>query len=95
MARVAPLDEIPGEPGGMSYADFYATIRPLFWAEPFRPYVVELRNGDKLAVASPGRLTLAGRFGLFISDAPARIVRFSYDQVTRVYAADPVPVGGA
>lgn len=92
--RVIPIDELPAESGVLSYTDFYASVRPHFWADPFRPYVLDLRSGESLEVGSPAQLTLAGRFGTYVSDTPPRIVRFTFDQVTRVRAADPINAAG-
>lgn len=91
--RVVSLDQLPADAGGLSYADFYAAVRPLLWADPYRPFALELRDGTTLAIDRPGRLALAGRFGVFLPPEPAGYVRFTYDQVSRVLA--PAPDGKA
>ena len=91
--RVTPLDELPTNNGGLSYADFYRAVRPLLWREPYQPFTLELRDGTKLLIDSPGRLSLAGRFGVFLPPAAAPIVRFTYDQVVRVSTSDMARAG--
>lgn len=90
IVRITPLDELLGENGGMSYAEFYATVRPLLWQEPYQPFALEFRDGRKLVIDRPGRLALAGRFGVFLPPGAAPLVRFTYDQVTRVVTATPL-----
>ena len=91
--RVTPLDELPAETGGLSYAEFYATVRPLLWRGPYQPFVIELRDGSRLLIDKPGRLSLAGRFGVFLPPGPVPLVRFTYDQVVRVSLADLAKAG--
>ncbi|MBA4063424.1 MAG: hypothetical protein C0501_06870 [Isosphaera sp.] len=93
VARVVPLDQLPGENGGLGYGDFYAAVRPLLWAEPYQPFALELRDGRTLPIDRPGRLALAGRFGVFVPPAAAPAIPFTYDQVARVIP--PVPHGQA
>jgi len=93
IGRVIPLDELPAERGSLSYAEFYATVRPLLWRQPFQPFSLEFRDGTKLVVDSPGRLALAGRFGVFLPPDPTPLVRFTYDQVARVTTSDMARAG--
>ena len=93
IARVAALDELPGENGGMSYTEFYAAVRPLLWHEPFQPFTLEFFDGTRLYIDRPGRLSLAGRFGVFLPPEAAPLVRFTYDQVVRVVATDLARAG--
>ena len=86
--RVRTLDELPGEPGGLSYAEFYETIRPLLWREPYEPFAIEMRDGSRLVIDRPGRLALAGRFGVFLPPGPVPFVRFTFDQVARFSTTD-------
>jgi hypothetical protein len=85
--RVAALDELPGE-GGLSYAEFYAAVRPLLWKEPFQLFTLEVLDGTQLIIDRPGRLSLAGRFGTFLPPGPNPLVRFTYDQVAKVLPSD-------
>jgi hypothetical protein len=91
--QVTPLDELPGENGGLSYGEFYGTVRPLLWREPFQPFVLEFRDGSRLVIDRPGRLSLGGRFGVFMPPGPVPLVRFTYDQVVRVSSADMARAG--
>jgi hypothetical protein len=86
--RVAALDELPAENGGLSYAEFYATVRPLLWREPYQPFSLEFQDGTRLLIDRPGRLSLAGRFGVFMPKGPTPLVRFTYDQVAKVAPVD-------
>ena len=82
--RVVGYDELPAEPGALSYRQFYAAVRPLARAEPFNPFVLELQDGRRLEVDRP-TLLLAGRFGLW-QTAGGPQERFTTDQVARVLA---------
>ena len=93
ITRVIPIDELPGDRGGLSYAAFYATLRPLLWREPFEPFSLELNNGTRLLIDRPGRLSLAGRFGVFLPPDAAPFVRFTYDQVSRISTHDTARAG--
>ncbi len=90
--RVSALDELPGD-GGLSYAEFYAVIRPLLWREPYQPFAIDLRDGTRLLIDRPGCLSLAGRFGVFLPPGPTPLARFTYDQVARVVPVDLVRAG--
>ncbi|MGK3946337.1 hypothetical protein ABK046_49285, partial [Streptomyces caeruleatus] len=61
VARFVPLDELPGENGGLSYREFREAIRPVYRADPFRPYVLELLDGRRLVVNRPDQFLFAGR----------------------------------
>jgi hypothetical protein len=84
--RVVALDELPAD--RLSYADFYAAVRPLLRAEPYQPFLLELFDGTRLVICSPNRLALAGRFGVYLPPNSRPFVHFSYDQVARVDAPD-------
>ena len=90
--RLLPLDELPGD-GGPSYAEFYATVRPLLWAEPYQPFALELKDGTRLLIDRPGRLSLAGRFGTFAPLGPTPLVHFTYDQVAKASTSDLARAG--
>jgi hypothetical protein len=90
---VQPLDELPPEPGRMGYADFYATIRPLLWAEPFESFEIEFYHGERLRIESSGRLALAGRIGVYRSGDRRGLISFTYDQVSRIIRPEAAPVG--
>ena len=60
VTRLVPIDELPGENGGLSHREFTERYRKLRWAEPFVPYDVELRDGTRYVVTRPDQL-LAGR----------------------------------
>jgi len=91
--RVTALDELPGDPGGLSYADFSPAVRPLLRREPYQPFTLELKDGKRLLIDRPGRLSLAGRFGVFLPPGPTPLVRFTYDQVARVAPVDLTRAG--
>jgi len=93
IVRVTPIDEVPGENGSLGYAEFYAAVRPLLWREPYQPFVIEFRDGSSLLIDRPGRLSLAGRFGVFMPPGHTPLVRFTYDQVARVTTPDLARAG--
>lgn len=93
IARVFPLDELPGENGGLSYAEFYSTVRPLLRREPYLPFALEFRDGSRLTIDRPGRLSLAGRFGVFMPPGSTPLITFTYDQVVRITTADVARAG--
>ncbi len=63
VAKLTRLDEVPGEKGGMSYREFKEVYQKFRFAEPFRPYEVEMRDGTRLVVTEPGQLLAGGRTG--------------------------------
>jgi hypothetical protein len=93
ISQVTPIDELPGETGGLSYANFYATVRPLLWHEPYQPFTLELRDGKKLVIERAGQLALAGRFGVYLPPNSAPFIRFTYDQVMRVTTSNLAQAG--
>lgn len=76
IAQLIPLSDLPADPGGVSYAEFDALMRELILREPFRPFVVELRNGERIEVTR--RAPRSGRFMRAWSDVagPLRIIEF-------------------
>ena len=64
IARLVPLDQLPADPGSMSYAEFDPLIRELLMAEPFQPFVVELKTGERVEIT---RRPEIGRMGRFVS----------------------------
>ena len=81
IARLVPLMELPADPGGMSYAEFDPLIRQLILQEPFRPYVVELRSGERIEVTRP-----APRAGRFMKVwEPSRLLRsIEFHDIARI-----------
>jgi hypothetical protein len=84
--QLTPLDELPGENGGMSYRDFIATVRPFLRAGSFRVFVVELLDGTALHVSRPGQLLLCSRVGSYEPEDRAGTVVFRVADVRRVLA---------
>lgn len=76
IAQLVPLSELPADPGGVSYAEFDALMRELLMADPFQPFVVELRSGERVEVKSPA--PRGGRFMHVWSDTfgPLRSIEF-------------------
>jgi hypothetical protein len=79
--RLVPLTDLPADPGGMSHAEFDPLIRELLMAEPFQPFVIELKNGQQIEVNERGGTTRAGRFIAIWTDTPRRLVRVHFDQI--------------
>jgi hypothetical protein len=90
---IAALDQLPAEGDSLSYSEFYGAIRPLLRQEPYRPFAIDFRDGSRLLIDSPGRLSLAGRFCVFLPPGPFQLIRFTYDQVARVTPLDLVQAG--
>jgi hypothetical protein len=84
IAQLVPLLELPADPGGLSYAEFDPLIRRLLMADPFEPFVIELRTGAQLRVNSRPDLSRAGRH-LTLFGRPRWIsTSYTYDQVARL-----------
>ncbi len=62
VARLVPYDELPAEPGCLSFREFHAVARPLARATPFRPFRVELIDGRRFRIEQSGELLINGRF---------------------------------
>lgn len=89
--RVIPADRLPPDPGGISYAEFDTTIRQLLTAEPFRPFVIELRNGDRIELHERAGTVRAGRVVVIPFLASRPVLKITYDQIARITtAAEPV-----
>jgi hypothetical protein len=82
--RVVPLMELPADPGGMSYAEFDPLIRELLMADPFRPFVIELRTGERLEINRRADIGRACRHFTLFGNPPRSFTQYTYDQVTRV-----------
>jgi hypothetical protein len=93
IARLVPLVELPADPGGMSYAEFDQLIRELLMAEPFQPFVIELKNGERIELNERGGTTRAGRFIAIWTDAPSQHLRVNFDQVAGLRRKSLAPVG--
>lgn len=77
-------DELPAEPGALSYRDFYAILRPLYWAEPFRPFALEFVDGDRLVIEDSHLLLLSGRSGSYHGRTRPAPLRFAVNRVAGV-----------
>lgn len=90
--RVTPADRLPADPGGISYAEFDAAIRRLLTQDPFRPFVIELRDGRRIDLDQRGETVRAGRYVLIRPAESGPLVRVTYDQIARLAPkADAVP----
>jgi hypothetical protein len=84
ITRLVPMMELPADPGGMSYAEFDPLIRELLMADPFEPFVIELKNGEHIELNERGGTTRAGRFIAIWTDSPKQFLRVNFDQVARL-----------
>jgi hypothetical protein len=62
------------------------TIRAFQRRAPFRPYVVELVSGDRIAVDHPEALVLRGGVGVFVNAQGAPSI-FDHESVSQVIAS--------
>ena len=70
----------------MTKEEFDNTLREFWWAEPPRPFVVELTNGSRIDVDDPKAVAFNEGSGVFLSPA-YELIGFSYDKVLKIYAA--------
>jgi hypothetical protein len=71
----------------MSHDEFFDQLRSLRWREPFVPFRVELRTGERIIIDTPVGLAFNQQFGIF--DAPqGESYEFSSADVVRF---DTVP----
>jgi len=82
ISRLVPLLELPADPGGMSYAEFDPLVRGLILREPFQPFVVELRTGEKIEVNRPG--PRSGRFMVILGEPHEPFRSVAFDDVARL-----------
>ncbi len=91
VTRLLPYDELPAEPGCLSYREFHALIRPLLGAKPFRPFAVELVNGRRLVSETQGQILVNGRFAAY-SAPHGGSVTFPVAEVAGVTVLQPAEV---
>ncbi len=84
ITAVRPYDEMPAEDGALGYRDFYATLRPLYWAEPFKPFAIEFVDGDRLVIEDSHLLLLSGRTGVYLGKNRPAATRFAVNRVVAV-----------
>lgn len=84
IARLVPLMELAAEPGGISYAEFDPLIRRLLMAQPFEPFTIELKTGERIELAERGGTVRAGRaVSVWARPMKAR-VKITWDQIARI-----------
>lgn len=83
VAAVVPLEELPGEPGQLSYLGFQTAVRDAVRRVPFAPFAVDLRSGGRVVIERP-TLTLAGRYLTYYAHAGRPPVQVRADDVARV-----------
>jgi len=88
--RLLPYDELPAEPGCLSYREFHALFRALYRATPFRPFVVELIDGRRFVSAAQGQIGVNGRFAVYDGEPGVGSVTFQVAAVSRVAVVQPV-----
>jgi hypothetical protein len=93
IARLVPLLELPADPGGISYAEFDPLIRELLMAEPFQPFAIELKNGERIELHERGGTTRAGRFIALLPELPKALRSVNFDQVARLTRLTPAAAG--
>lgn len=81
IAQLVPLMELPADPGGIGYAEFDPLIRELIIQRPFRPFVVELRSGERIEVtrAAPR----GGRF-MKVWEPAGSLRSIEFDDIARI-----------
>jgi hypothetical protein len=82
ITRLVPLRELPADPGGISYAEFDALMPELILREPFRPFVVELRSGERVEVTHPA--PRGGRFMHVWSDVSGPLRSIEFHNIARI-----------
>jgi hypothetical protein len=90
IARLVPLLELPPDPGGMSYAEFDQLIRELLMAELFQPFVIELRNGERILIDHRGEIGRGGRHIILFDRIPRPSNHINYEQVARLIPISPL-----
>ena len=90
VSNVLGLEELPPPEGAMGYAEFHETLPKFKHRQPFRPFVVELRNGETIPILEPIGIGMAGRFASFYPKDGSRIL-ITYDQVARIADLIPTP----
>ena len=70
----------------MTKDDFDKTLREFWWAEPPRPFVVELTDGTRIDVENPKAVAFSEGSAVFFSPS-AEFVPFSCESVLRIHAA--------
>lgn len=88
VTRIIPYDDLPAEPGCLSYREFHQTFRSLFWATPFRPFAVELIDGRQLVSETQGQILVNGRFAAY-SAPHGRSVTFPIADVAGMTVLQP------
>ena len=69
----------------MTVDHFQTTIRAFQRRAPFRPYIVELVSGDRIAVDHPEALVVRGGVGVFVSASGAPTI-FDHEGVSQIIA---------
>ena len=73
----------------MSRSEFQDQLLSLFEARPFRPFIIELRDGEPIYVDDPMPLAFGEGRGVFIG-ADQSIRRFQHDSVSQFSIAGPI-----
>lgn len=89
---VVGMLDLPADPGCISYAEFDPLIRRLILQKPFKPYILELRDGRRVPVRRPSPRN--GRAMLILGRRKDPFVKLAFDEVARVVVPDEVPAGG-
>lgn len=76
--------ELPADRGAMSYAEFDPLIRELLMAEPFVPFVIELKGGERLTITRRAELGRACRHLIYFGEPPRSFTHYTFDQVARL-----------
>jgi hypothetical protein len=84
IVQLVPLLELPADPGGLSYAEFDPLIRRLLMADPFQPFVIELKNGMRIELDERGGTVRAGRAVSVQARSGNGRVKLTWDQITRI-----------
>ncbi len=92
IARLVPMTELPADPDGMSYAEFNDVMSEWLVADPFEPFVIELKNGERVELDERRGTTRAGRF-IRIWDGVGQPVGINFDQVARLSRKALAPAG--
>ena len=92
ITRLVLMTELPADPDGMSYAEFNDRMSELLVADPFEPFVIELKNGERVELDERRGTTRAGRF-IRIWDGVGQPVGINFDQVARLTRKALTPAG--
>ncbi|MBX9628777.1 MAG: hypothetical protein K2X82_33595 [Gemmataceae bacterium] len=90
---VVGMLDLPADPGCISYAEFDPLIRRLILQKPYRPYVLELRDGRRIPVNQPSPRHC--RAVTVLGDGDQPVVKLWFDDIARVVVPEQVPSGGA